>query len=294
VIGPQVLGRPIAARDTLRVGPTFEDDVTGFYTGDANAAERSAALTGGTASYTAGAWVELTPSTGKDAHGFTAFPNVAINTNATDTSCIVEYALGAAGNEVSFGFQDWGHNGLSGTFFSGHPVIGWLPKGSRISARIVSAAQASETITIEADQLILGLEDLVTPATKTDTIGLNLATAAGVSLTTPSAANTWSAWTEITAATARAYRALIVQSGQGASAAASAGQDTKFQVGFGASGAEQVLLSCPIVVNSSSRHFRTSRNMLFGRTIPAGTRLVARYTSNSTAVPFAVSFVGVP
>lgn len=294
MIGAATVGRPISAQTTRRVGPAYEDDVVGFYTSDAAAAERSAALTGGATAYTAGAWVELVASTGKDAHGFTAFPNVAININSTDTSCIVEYALGTAGAEVHFGYQDWGHNGLAGSSLSGQPVIGWLPKGSRISARIVSAAQTSETITIEADQLMLGLEDLVTPATKTDTIGLNLATAAGVSLSAPAASNTWSAWTEITASTARAYRALIVQSGQGASAAASVGQDVKFQVGFGASGAEQVLLSCPVVANSSSRHFRSTRNMVFGRTIPAGTRLVARMTQNSTAIPMAVWFVGVP
>jgi hypothetical protein len=169
-----------------------------------------------------------------------------------------------------------------------------VPKGSRVSARIVSAAQTSETLAVEFDQLILGLEDLVTPATRTDTIGLNLSTAAGVSLSTPGASATWGAWTEVTAATARAYRALVVQSGQGASAGASAAADTKFQIGFGASGAERVLLSCSVNVSSSSRHNRVSRNMVLGQTIPAGTRLVARYTAASTAVPMAVWLVGVP
>lgn len=293
MIGAATLGRPIAATSTLRPGPTYEDDVTGFYVSDASAGEVGASLTGGATAYTAGAWVELTAATGKDAHGFTALATAPINIASTDTSCIVEFATGASGSEVSFGYLDIGHTGTSGSSGSGQPMIGWLPKGTRISARIVSAAQASETVTMIARQLVLGLGDLVRPATKTTTIGLNLATAAGVSLSTPGAINTWGAWTEVTASTAQAFAALVVQTGQGASAGASAAADVKAQLGIGASGAERVLLSVPITVSSSSRHYRVSTNIHFGN-VPRGSRLVARYTTASTAVPLAMWLTGVP
>ena len=226
--------------------------------------------------HTFGAWTQIYASTGYDVAVIVV--QVGTATAGQASGSVVEVGVGASGAESAIAQYACGSHAA----WVAIPVR--VAAGSRISARLQSVVTGGKTGVVYMS-LVPQIGDFA-GSSSTDAYGVDLATSRGVNL---SASNVW---TEITASTTRAYRAL--------SFTLSASNDTQLnqnaiaEIATGASGSETRI---------GGYRFRTNVNenlltdqgpvpFLYVGDVPAGTRLAVR--QNSAQTYFDACVIGIP
>lgn len=249
----------------------------------ASTAVPSVTVTAAGVANTKGTWVTLIASTAIEA----SLLDLRISTGAgsnVDTACLMDIAIGPSGSPVMLV-----ENLAMGYILNNSMPVSrriWLriPAGSEIIARC-QCATASRTFPVTAD--VYGATPGVQlPAFSTcTTIGADTATSKGVVLATAGAANTKSAWTQITAAAPKDIHAVglgffpVYQPGFFATL-------NMVDVGVGGAGSEQVLVSDVYFETATNEsiinHWPVDFVLPVMRPIAAGERIAARYQSNQT------------
>jgi hypothetical protein len=246
----------------------------------------SASPTGSATINTKGSWSQIISSSS----GNTSFIFISVNNvgnAATNTATLLDIGTGASGSEtviigdVAVGASSSAGAGNSNVF--GIPFK--IASGTRISARIQSVV-ASKTSTISAFVMDLGGYD--TAPTSADVIGADTANSKGISFSGASGS-----WTEAIASTSRSYRAVCcILSSHNSDIA---GITISWDVGIGASGSEVAFGSGRASTNTTEAlSAATPYNYLFGRKIPAGSRLAVRHNIAANPDRYGFTLIGIP
>lgn len=153
-----------------------------------------------------------------------------------------------------------------------------IASGTRISARIQAVRTVPQTALVQIYTFNFGGASLV--PSMVDVLGTSTATSRGTAI----AAN--NTWTQIVASTSQAYIGLaFVPSASNANIAALSGL---FEVGVGSSGSEQTVgffeYDTTTSETMSNRQHVGNAFWIFGRDIPAGSRLAIRQDQNTTVL----------
>jgi hypothetical protein len=198
--------------------------------------------------HTVGAWQEVIASSSAQANLMVVAIS-GMSVTSTDTRGLVDIGFGAAAAEqavVSSLPAGFSHaiSASGGSLGSGNPHLIWLPvnvpKGTRISARLQAL------ITVDTAVVTVSLFSAAygrSPA-KLDTLGATTASSEGTSLGT--------SYTEITAATAQPYQALILLP-CGGTATVYGNQTVTYTLGVGAAAAEVDLATTKISTDTAER-----------------------------------------
>jgi hypothetical protein len=245
-----------------------------------------ATLTADTTAHTKGSWTEVIASTSADT-SLLVINLTAVAIGNTNTATILEIGTGAAGSETVLipdlaigGAHAAGNGGIAAAI----PIK--IPSGTRIAARIQSVVTGGKTAVISL--FLVGDADYATAPTSVDTIGIDTANSKGLSMSGSSGT-----WVEAIASTPQAYRAIALLP----SAHATGLQNLTFQfdVGVGSAGNEiafgsvRTLYGAVVTVNT-----RSPNNSLFGRNIPASSRLAVRHDIGTNPDRYGVTLIGIP
>jgi hypothetical protein len=252
---------------------------------DANTA--GVTVTANSSAHTKGAWEQLIASTSGNAS--LLYVQVgAIGVAATNTATLLDIATGASGAETAIvsNVAVGSASGISlnrGTKFA-VPIK--IPSGTRISARIQSVVTGGKTASVNVAAIDAG--EYATAPTSVDVIGGNTATSEGISFSGSSGT-----WVEATASTSRAYQAVV--------AVFSAHNDTLAnifvspEIGVGASGSEVAFGSTRVVYDVGERAgLQPPYAYLFGRSIPAGSRLAVKHDIAANPERYGFTLIGIP
>lgn len=253
---------------------------------------RATATASGSA-HTKGSWTQVIAATTSDAHVLWLALTVVTNANTVDTSTLLDVGIGAGGSEVVI-VQNLAVGCKATTFANLYEIPVSVPGGSRVAIRCQSAV-TSKTV---ACQLTLGTlpHSRLSPAA-IDDLGSNTATSRGVTVANPAGANTKGAWTDIVTSTSKPYGALAIGVQDAGSTGITAG-DAVVDVGYSNdAGSTYAVLS-----GGGDLPFRTTVSeswdpygtYLIPATIPAGSRLAARYARSAATMPLDVILYGVP
>jgi hypothetical protein len=246
-------------------------------------------VTANSSAHTKGAWSEIVAST--SANASLLYVRVGgVGTGGLATAALLDIGTGASGSEAAIASNiAIGSSGSSGiaSLFMMFALPYKLASGTRISARIQSVVTGGETATVTMFVLDAGNYD-ATPAS-VDVIGASTANSQGTSFSGASGT-----WVQGIASTTRAYRAVgLVLSGHGGSLANVT--DATFEVGVGASGSE--------VSFGQLRHSYTTSETsasvipfvsVFGRNIPAGSRLAVKHNIAAIPANYGFCLIGIP
>lgn len=225
--------------------------------------------------HTKTAWVEFVTSTPIDADGL--FVSL-MNGNAANHSFLVDIAIGAAGSEVVIA------SNVLVAQLANVPLQLFLPfaipEGSRIAAR----AQASATPTAVWLRFMLtaGGTLATPPGGRLLTFGATTGTTRGIALTGNN--GSFGSWVELTASTSADVAALWIIAGNVANSAPIAGSLTELliDIGVGGAGSEVSVLGPIPAVSTTAGIMLATIPTWFACSIPAGSRIAARYQSNTT------------
>lgn len=215
-----------------------------------------------------GTYVEIDPSLSADASGVFIYIVAAISNAATDTSTLLEIATGAAASEVAWATVAVGYRTGDAAVF----VPGFIASGTRVAVRVRSAVSLQA---VSAQYEFLPATKSVDPPAPTS-MGVVTAASRGTTVTAPGSLNTKGAWTEIVASTAADFENLYVGP-QGVGGTTMSGSGVLLDIGIGAAAAETVLIGGIYLAGNASEYYRTASPLTYGVTIPAGSRLSARY-----------------
>lgn len=256
----------------LKTAPVQALDLSGNPSG---ATTTDVAVVGAGTAHTKGSWTTIIASTASDV-SLVALRTLVTNTSATDSSALLDIAIGGSGSEVVI------VENLAVGYNSNAARMVYLPlnipAGTRIAAR-VQGAQTSKSISIGMQTF--GGETLIGGQSRPggiDTYGANTATSRGVTLTA-GGANSMGSWFEITSSTPRAVRNLIVLL-QGAGVTAMNSRNHLVDIGIGGSGSETVIVPNVYVVTNSAEAIDVIAPIQvpnLNLDIPAGTRIAARH-----------------
>jgi hypothetical protein len=244
-------------------------------------------LTANSSAHTKGSWSQVIASTsGNVSLLYVSVGGVAI---AGDSATLLDLGTGASGSEVAFA----SNIAVGGATFSGGlagviiPIPVKIASGTRIAARIQSVVTGGKTATVQIFAFDAG-DYATTPAT-VDVIGTDTATSKGTDFTGSSGT-----WVQATSSTSRAYRAVaLVLSTHDASISNIA--NGVYEIGVGASGSE--------VTFGWMRHTFTADERsglalpfisLFGRNIPAGSRLAVKHPITADPSKYGFCLIGIP
>jgi hypothetical protein len=244
-------------------------------------------VTANSSAHTKGAWAEVIASTSANA-SYLVLVVRDIGASATDTATLIDLATGASGSESAFA-SNIAVGGASGTASLGIniPTPFQIPSGTRISARIQSVVTGGKTASVFAYLFDAG--DYAAAPTSLDAIGTFTATSKGIEFSGSSGT-----WVEATASTAQAYRGVIfVPSIHSGSIFGNA--EYTCTIGVGAAGSE-VEIGSSNVGTTSSELVSSSYpyTALFGRSIPAGSRLAVKHTLVSNPDRYGFTLIGIP
>jgi hypothetical protein len=239
-------------------------------------------ITANSSAHTKGNWQQLIASTSADA-SFLFFNVTGVSASGANTATLLDIATGASGSEVAIAsnIAIGAAGGVSVVF----PYK--LPSGTRLAARIQSVVTGGKTATVRAIPIDAG--DYATAPTSVDVIGGNAATSKGIEFSGASGQ-----WVEGVASTSRAYRAVsIVLSAHDATMGAVT--NAQFELGVGAAGNE-------INFGDARHNFNTVETSqtvvpyttLFGRNIPAGSRLAVRHAIAADPEKYGFTLIGIP
>jgi hypothetical protein len=245
-------------------------------------------VTADTAAHTKGSYSELIASTSANA-GLLVLMVQDISVASTNTATLIDVATGASGSEAAIISNLAVGGALTTTGPTGVAVSVPLkiPSGTRISARIQSVVTGGKTATAQVFLFDVG-GDYATAPTSVDVIGGNTANSQGISFSGASGT-----WVQATASTSQAYRAVaIVPSMHSTGIATIAPQ---LELGVGASGSEQVFGATVASYNNSEAVQSSPPYLsLFGRNIPAGSRLAVRHDIATSPTVYGFTLIGIP
>lgn len=254
----------------------------------ANSLISGTALTASATIHTKGAWAQVIASTA-DECVLMAVNVGAIRILNTETSTLLDLATGASGSEVAFA-ENIAVGGASpgNTFDIGTVMLLpiRIPASTRIAARI-QGLRASQTANVVM-QLYSGPAPYLLP-TKLDVLGTSTATSRGTAMSGASGS-----YVEITASTARRYRAICIVPSVPTSNITTARVVT-YTVGRGTAGSEIALGGVPVFYDTLER---CSVHPLGISTIacdvPAGSRLAVSHNLPNNPGEFSCCLIGVP
>lgn len=231
-----------------------------------------------------GAYSEIDASLSADAAGiFVHVPN-SIAAGDTNSSTLLEIGTGAGGAEAHWASLQVGYSTANERYF----VPGFIAAGTRVAARGRSAI-ASQSLTNFSYQFL--------PATKSVdvsapvTMGHSTATAHGVVVTAPGSLNTKGAWTEIEDSTPSTFGVLAVCPA-GAEDTTLSANGILLDIGIGAGGAETVLIPDIYLAPSTAETIVARTPVVYGVSVPSGSRLSARYARANAGVSLDVFLIG--
>jgi hypothetical protein len=237
---------------------------------------------------TKGSWTQLIASSSGNTSSIVVSAAGVAAAATTNTATLLDIGTGASGSEttiiadVAVGASGSAGQGVNNSF----EIPFKIPSGTRISARIQSVVAGGKTASISAFLMDLGNYD--TAPTSVDVIGADTANSKGISFSGASGS-----WNEAIASTSRDYRAVCcVLSSHNSDVA---GITITWDVGIGASGSEVVFGGGRAPVSSNEVISNaTPYNYLFGRKIPAGSRLAVRHNIAANPDRYGFTLIGVP
>jgi len=243
-------------------------------------------VTASATAHTKGSWSEIIASTSTVVdYMIVSVRGVAVGGNATGT--LLDIGKGASGSETAIAENiAVGSAGGGTTNNVSFGIAANIASGTRIAARIQAVRTTPQTAIVEIYTFNFGGASLV-PST-VDVLGTNTATSRGTAI----AAN--NTWTEITASTSKAYIGLAFVPSSSASVLTTL--TGVFEVGVGSSGSEQTVGFFDYDTTTSetltNRAAADSSFWIFGRDIPAGSRLAIRQDQNTTTLDGCI--IGIP
>lgn len=233
-------------------------------------------------------WTQLVASSGSDDwYGFWVMFGASTNTSATDTSALLDVAVGAAASEqavvsdLPVGYLISSGSVARQTFF----VPLFVPAGVRVSARIQSAvANKAYSVAVLGNATHSGLSSGSEVYGRCTTYGTNSGTSQGVTVA-PSASNaTFGSWTELTSSTTYPMHGILLGI-QAAGGTVVKGQYVRCQIGAGAGGSEVAVCNDLWFYSDTNEYVdRADLNKpITGFDLPAGTRLAARLAVDTTS-----------
>jgi len=245
-------------------------------------------VTANTAAHTKGSYSELIASTSANA-GLLVLMVQDISTAATNTATLIDVATGASGSEtvIISNLAVGGALTTNGQTGVAVAVPFQIPSGTRLSARIQSVVTGGKTATAQIFLFDVG-GDYATAPTSVDVITGDTATSEGISFSGASGT-----WVQAIASTSRAYRAVAIMPSTHSTSIVSI--NPQLEIGVGASGSEQSFGAT--IVQYNSNEFVQSAPpylSLFGRNIPAGSRLAVRHTITANPDRYGFCLIGIP
>lgn len=220
-----------------------------------------------------GAWTELIASTVEDYDCLL----VGYSISASNTSHLIDIGVGAAAAEQVVMADIHTSTGNNLTEWIVIPRA--IPAGTRISTR-GQCSTASGQFRVGVVGMKGGWRwppgggDIVT-------WGANAADSGGTPIDSGATANTFGAWVQLVASTAQDVHAVCLRTGGVNNTAPTAGQGL-LQIGVGAAAAEQGLFEVPFSVSTVADNYGPMPDVWFPVSIPAGTRVAARWMSTVT------------
>jgi hypothetical protein len=238
------------------------------------------------AAHTKGAFSQVIASTAANSSVFVV--NVTgIVSSGSNTATLLDIATGASGSE-SVILENIAVGGASNPSQGGitFTVPFKIASGTRLSARIQSVITGGKTADIEIQTFDAGNYD--TAPTSADVVGANTANSQGVSFSGASGS-----WTQATASTTRAYRALVFVPSTHDNAISNL--TANFEIGVGASGSEQTVGASRAVYNSSEACYSNAPYFsLFGFSFASGIRLAVKHDLSSNQARYGFTLIGLP
>ena len=246
----------------------------------------SGTITANSSAHTKGNWTQLISSSASNSSFIFIVPN-AIATATTNTATLLDIGTGASGSETAI-ISNIAVGAASNITGSIPPAFGiplQIASGTRISARIQSVVIGGKTANIAVSLMDLG--NYNTAPTSVDVIGADTATSKGISFSGASGS-----WNEAIASTARDYRAVCCVLSSHDSDILAFGSN--WDVGIGASGSETAFGGGRSATGSNESIATATPYNLFGRVIPAGSRLAVRHNIAANPGKFGFVLIGVP
>jgi hypothetical protein len=212
-----------------------------------------------------------------------------VSAAATNTATLIDIATGASGSETDI----IGNLAVGGALTTTGPtgvavaVPLKIASGTRISARIQSVVTGGKTATAQVFLFDVGGDYATTP-TSVDVITGDTATSQGISFSGASGT-----WVQAIASTSRAYRAVAIMPSTHNSNILTIGP--QLEIGVGASGSEQAFgLTAASYVNNEAVQSSPPYLSLFGRNIPAGSRLAVKHNIAANPDRYGFTLIGIP
>lgn len=192
-------------------------------------------ITSSATAHTKGSWVQLDASTAFDASSLL----LQIDVQFQDTLYLIDIGIGGAGSEQVI-IPNLMISQSSAVFTSLLLPVN-IPAGSRISAR--SQDNFGSSTSYITGTLMAGGWATQSPFNTVTAYGPNTATSNGVIADAGATVNTKGAWAQITAATTKDMRAIMISGSRAAPGTAiTASYSQLVDIGVGGAGSEQVLL----------------------------------------------------
>ena len=251
-------------------------------------ASAEVSITANTSAHTKGSYSELIASTSANA-GLLVLMVQDVSTVATNTATLIDIATGASGSEtvIISNLAVGGAVATAGPTGVAVSIPLQIPSGTRISARIQSVVTGGKTATAQVFLFDVG-GDYATAPTSVDVITGDTATSQGISFSGASGT-----WVQAIASTSRAYRAVAIMPSTHNSNTATIGP--QLELGVGASGSEQVFGST-VASYGNNENVQSSPPYLslFGRNIPAGSRLAVKHNIAANPDRYGFCLIGIP
>jgi len=251
-------------------------------------ASAEVSITANTSAHTKGSYAELIASSSANA-GLLVLMVQDIGVTTTNTATLIDIATGAAGAETAI-ISNLAVGGAVTTAGPTGLVVAVpfkIASGTRLSARIQSVVTGGKTATAQIF-LLDAASDYATAPTSVDVIGGNTANSEGISFSGVSGT-----WVEATASTSRAYRAVALMPSTHNGNIASI--NPQLEVGVGAAGSEQSF-GLTIASYNANESVQSSPPYLslFGRNVPAGSRLAVRHNIAANPDRYGFTLIGIP
>jgi hypothetical protein len=249
----------------------------------------SVAVTASGTPHTKGSWAQVVASTTTDVTAIEIFALTNTFQTGTNTSTLLDIGVGGSGSEqvivpnINVGYE------FLGVGMWEFPVF--IPAGSRVALRSQSAvASKAVTFGVRAKATRYQLK----PASYCTTYGAVTGSSRGTILSAPGATDTEGSWTELTAATSERLAGLVLcPSGAGVTTLQNG--SVLVDVAVGASSSEVSIIANQIVmIDTSERVLPQGGPRVHAVSIPAGSRISARYMTSTTSNDLDLLVVGIP
>jgi hypothetical protein len=264
--------------------PLFKDKI--WYESDSNKIIKQTSslvvVTADNAANTKGAWTELIGSTSDNAS--LIYLNIAgMASSGANTASLIDIAFGASGSEIPI-VENIAVGGAQPIQFC-FPYK--IPSGTRISARLQSVVTGGKTSNVTCSIIDSGDYDI--SPTSVDVIEGDVANSQGISFSGSSGT-----WTQAVSSTSRSYRAVaIILSMHSNNIATFTGI---YSVGVGSAGNEIEFGNCRYAFFNTEASRTEIPNILplFGRSIPAGSRLAVKHPIAANPDRYGFTLICIP